>query len=133
MNRTALKEKARKLVALSLDESGQVSAERVEAVLQALRERRPPAHLPLLRLYLRAIEREERKSRAYVAYAGEPSQEALERIRSELSARYGRGIDVQASENRELIAGLRVRIADDVYDASVAGRLSLLERKLART
>jgi len=131
MTQTQLKEKARKLTALSLDGEGQVDPERVEAVLATLRERKPLGHLALLRLYRRFIEREERKSRARLEYAGKPSEEALQSIGAELTRIYARNVHVEATENPELLAGLRVHVADDVYDASVRGRLRALARRIA--
>ena len=119
----ALKDLARKLVGLSLGEDGRLSEERVQGVLQALRER-PPSHLKqVLKLYLHYVKQEIRKSEAIVEYAGSIGPETLESIENMLSARYGRVITSRGRENPDLIAGVRVSIADDVFESSIAGNL----------
>ncbi len=126
-----LKAFARKLVELSLDESGRVSAERVGDVLSAL-EQSPPRHLrALLKQYLVYIRQELARSQAKVEYAGELSESTFNEIRDELSEHYSRSVEIIAKENPELIAGFRVAIGDDVYDASLAGRLQSLETAIA--
>ncbi|MGE9293025.1 MAG: F0F1 ATP synthase subunit delta [Puniceicoccales bacterium] len=122
-----LKTCAHKLVELSLDETGRVSAERVGGVLTTL-EQNPPRHLrALLKQYLVYIRQELARSQAQVEYAGELPASTLAEIRQELSEHYNRAVDVLPRENESLIAGFRVAIGDDVYDASLAGRLHALE------
>ena len=58
------KDYAKKLVSLSLDEAGRISDERVNAILQVLKEK-PPRHLKLiLKIYLYYIKQEIRRSEA---------------------------------------------------------------------
>jgi F-type H+-transporting ATPase subunit delta len=54
------------------------------------------------------------------------SEETLEKISAKYSAIYGRTISAEVEEDTSLIAGVRVRVGDDLYDASVAGRLQRL-------
>ncbi|MEM9227393.1 MAG: F0F1 ATP synthase subunit delta, partial [Verrucomicrobiota bacterium] len=58
---------------------------------------------------------------------GQLSADTLNEIHDNLKTHYAREIDLITAENPELIAGFRVHIADDVYDASVSGRLHALE------
>jgi F-type H+-transporting ATPase subunit delta len=58
-----------------------------------------------------------------------PSQS--ERLSSVLSRRYGKKVGLNAVIDRSVVGGLRVQIADDVIDASVAARLSDLRQRLA--
>ena len=120
------KDYARKLVSLSLDEAGRISDERVNAILQVLKEK-PPRQLKLiLKIYLYYIKQEIRRSEAVLEYAGEIQPAAVEAIERDLSSRYHRSVSSVTRENPDLIAGLRVTIGDDVYDASVAGHLEKL-------
>ena len=120
------KDYARKLVSLSLDEAGRISDERVNAILQVLKEK-PPRHFKLiLKIYLYYVKQEIRRSEAVLEYAGEIQPAAVEAIEGDLSSRYHRSVSSVTRENPELIAGLRVTIGDDVYDASVAGHLEKL-------
>ena len=116
---------AKKLVQISL-EDGRVSEERVNAILQTFVAKPPRRLKAILHLYLYHIKRELRKSQAIIEYAGGITQESIESIERNLTSRYGRSITATLSENPELVAGLRVSVADDVYDATVAGNLNNL-------
>ncbi len=121
------KEFAKKLVAIALDESGRVSAERVGDILEALRQDPPRQHRAVLKQFLVYLRRELAKSQARVEYAGDITETALKEIEENLSKHYDRKVDVVTWENPDLIAGFRVSIGDDVYDSSIAGRLHSLE------
>jgi F-type H+-transporting ATPase subunit delta len=54
-----------------------------------------------------------------------------ERLSAVLSRRYGKTVGLNEVIDRSVVGGLRVQIADDVIDASVAARLSDLRQKLA--
>ena len=118
---------ARKLTVLSL-EDGSVSVERVAAILQSIRSRPRHQLRPLLKIYLNYIRREIRKSQAIVEYAGPLTEERLNDLERAFSDRYGRVIETVTEENPELIAGVRVTVGDDVWDASIKGRLERLAR-----
>ncbi len=120
---------AKKLVQLSL-EDGAVSSDKVQAVLGALAEK-PPRHFKaLLKLYMNLMKQEIRNSQAIVEYSGQIGADTLQGLQHRLSARYGRTISISTRENTELIAGLRVSVADDVYDASVSGQLETLAQSV---
>jgi F0F1-type ATP synthase delta subunit len=52
-------------------------------------------------------------------------------IVNQLSAKYGRSITSVLREDPSLIAGLRVVVDCDVYDASIASSLASLEASLS--
>lgn len=119
---------ARKLVQLSLDEQGQVSSEKVGAILSALQSQPSRRLQVLLREYYNLLRREIRKSEAVVEYAGGLSDATLEDLRQKLSGIYQRPVTAIKRPNEKLIAGVRISIGDDVYDASVANRLAQLAK-----
>ena len=82
-----------------------------------------------LKLYLYYVKQEIRNSEAVVEHAGRISSEIFESIEQMLSTRYGRVITSQRRENPNLIAGIRVSIADDVFESSIAGNLTGLSGK----
>ncbi|WP_150308444.1 F0F1 ATP synthase subunit delta [Planctomonas psychrotolerans] len=64
--------------------------------------------------------------------AARPIGEAqLERLRDSLAKRYGRKIKVNQVLDPDVIGGLRVQIADDVIDGSVATKINDLRLQLA--
>lgn len=117
----ALKTTGRKLAALSFED---LSAERVAAILNRLRRLPPSKRRQMLRAYCYAIKREARRYQAKVEYAGVFSEAASQALAKALSAHYKRPIAVEAQATPSLLAGIRVSIADDIYDFSVSGRLA---------
>lgn len=123
-----IKEYARKLTSLSLGADGTVSEERVSAVLEALRIDPPASYKKILQAYLGYIRREVEKSTARIEYAGTISPETVASIEKSMSARYDRKITATTVENPDLIAGLRIRVADDVFESSISGQLKQLAK-----
>jgi F-type H+-transporting ATPase subunit delta len=116
---------AKKLLGLSLQD-GEVSAERVTAILATLRANPPRDAKAVLRVYAKLIKRAIAGQTVTVesAVALEPS--SLTAISEHFSQQYARPVTVQSVINPSLIAGLRARIGDDLYDASISGRLERL-------
>jgi len=63
---------------------------------------------------------------AVVSTPGSLSAQALQEISAKYTAIYGRSVTAEVKVDPSLIAGVRVRVGDDVYDASVSGRLQRL-------
>lgn len=120
---------ARKLVALSVVD-GQVNSERVAAVLETVSTRPPRQLRRLLKLYKRGLFLELRRGSAVVEHAGEVDSSLHAELERTFSEQYGRRITVESRSRPDLIAGIRVRVGDDVYDSSVAGRLAALSTRI---
>jgi F-type H+-transporting ATPase subunit delta len=116
---------ARQLFQLSVVD-GVVSAERVAGVLEYVEKNRPAHPVQVLKAYHRLIAAEIAKSRALVEHAGDIGPDVLRSIEAAMSQRYGRSITASARRNDALIAGVRVRVVDDVYESSIAGQLATL-------
>lgn len=116
---------ARQLAQLSVVD-GVVSPERVAGVLEYLEKHRPANPVQVLKAYHRLIAAEIARSRAVVEHAGAVDDQVLRSIEQAMSRRYGRPITATARPNDTLIAGLRVRVADDVYEASISSQLAAL-------
>jgi len=119
---------ANKLVVLSM-EKGQVSQERVNAVLHLLKEKPPRNYRELLEVYYVKISAEIRKGCADIEYAGSLQESTLNQLKDSLSKHYNRDLTISLTENPTLLAGFRVYVADDVWDASAAGRLQSISHK----
>ena len=115
---------AKKLVALSKDSEGIITGSTVDQVLSGLKELQPHRYLALLKSYLAHIRREIALQTAEVSAPSALSEEALKAIEQHYSTIYGRSIRARSITEKSLIAGVRVRVGDDLYDASIAGQLS---------
>jgi F-type H+-transporting ATPase subunit delta len=116
---------ARQFFKLSI-ENGELSADRVAGVLQYIEKERPPQMLEVLKAYQRLIAAEVARGEAVVEHAGALRPSVLADIASSMSRKYGRRISSVSRRNDALLAGLRVRVGDDVYESSVAGQLATL-------
>lgn len=116
---------ARQLFSLSVVD-GQLSADRVAGVLDYL-EKHPPAQpIPVLKAYRRLVAAEVAKGQAVVEHSGPVNDTLLKSIEGAMSQRYRRPVVAVAKSRPELLAGLRVRVGDDVYESSVASQLASL-------
>ena len=116
---------ARQLFKLSIVD-GVVSPDRVAGVLQYI-EKHAPAHSVLaLKAYRRLIATELAKSEAMIEHAGTVAAPALTAIAATMTKKYGRTITPATRPNPKLLAGLRVRVGDDIYESSVSSQLATL-------
>jgi len=129
-NDKRIKEYAKKLLKMSMD-GNDLSAERVDAVLAALEKNPPQRYLSVLKSYLKVVEREVARSTAVVSYAGSLSEAAIEAIRTQLSSKYSRNIATEMQQDSSLIAGVKIVVDCDVYDASASAVLKQLETSLS--
>ncbi len=116
---------AKKLVELS-KEDNVVTESKVSEVLEAFRQLHYRYHLKVLKTYLNYIRREVALQTAVVAAPVQLDEASLKSIETHFIKQYNRPIQAVFQKDRSLIAGIRVRVGDDVYDASVAGRLKRL-------
>jgi F-type H+-transporting ATPase subunit delta len=114
---------ARQLFAMSVVD-GALSTERVEGVLAWLEAHPPADRLGTLRAYQQLVVAEVARGQAVVEHAGAVSEFTLHNVAAALAAKYGRPIAAVARPNAALVAGLRVRVGDDVYESSIAGHLA---------
>ena len=106
--------------------NGSISPERVAGVLEYVEKHRPAHSVAVLKAYGRLVAAEIARGEAVVEHAGPVNESVLAGIAAAMTKQYGRNITSTARRNDALLAGLRVRIGDDVYESSVAGQLSTL-------
>lgn len=116
---------ARQFFSLSVVE-GELSAERVAGVLQYIEIHRPAHSLAVLKAYQRLVAAEFARGQALVEHAGSIPDRLLADIAASMTTRYRRRVSSVAKRNDSLLAGLRVRVGDDVFESSVAGQLAQL-------
>jgi F-type H+-transporting ATPase subunit delta len=121
----AAQQLARQLFKMSVVD-GAVSAERVAGVLAYVEKHRPINPVMVLKAYQRLVAAELARAEAVVEHAGAVSEAMLGAIAEAMARRYGRRITATARRGDALLAGLRVRVGDDVYESSIAGQLAAL-------
>lgn len=121
---------AKKLVELSKD-NGVVTEAKVTEVLAGLKQVQHRYHLTVLKTFLSYLRREIALQTAVVLTPGALSDDALKAIEATYSKMYNRPVSAVIQQETALIAGVRVRVGDDVYDASVAGRLQCLAENVS--
>ena len=120
---------ARQLFKLSFDQSA-LSSERVGGVLAYVEKTRPAHTNAVLKAYQRLVAVEVARGQAVVEHAGTVSDATLATIAAAMTKKYSRPVLSVAKRNDALLAGLRVRVGDDVYESSVAGQLAALAAAL---
>ena len=116
---------AKKLLELSKD-SGVVTESKVAEVLVGFQQVKHRRHLTALKTFLNYLRREVALQTAVVSTPTGLSEDAIKAIEVQFSKLYNRPVNAVTQLDTSLIAGVRVRVGDDVYDASVAGRLQRL-------
>ncbi|MDF9826207.1 F-type H+-transporting ATPase subunit delta [Ereboglobus sp. PH5-5] len=122
---------ARQLVKLSLGADGRPSSERVAAVLVCVEKMKPSGAIALLKAYRHFLAIEVARTQALIEHAGPVSDAIIAQIAAAMTKHYARPVAPAPKPAPELLAGLRVRVGDDVYDASVAGSLEQLSASVA--
>jgi F-type H+-transporting ATPase subunit delta len=100
----------------------------VSSLVQQPRERRVRQ---LLSAAMRTVSDQRGKTVATVVSASPLSGEQSTRLAAALAEKYGRDVTLNPVLDPTIVGGLRVQIADDVIDGSIAGRLTELRQRLA--
>ncbi len=116
---------ARQFFQLSIID-GAISTERVAGVLEYIEKHRPPHTLAVLKTYQRLVAAEVARGQAVVEHAGPMAATVLASVAAAMSKHYQRPVTSVPQRNDALLAGLRVRVGDDVYESSIAGQLAAL-------
>lgn len=106
--------------------NGELSAELVGGVLEYIEKHKPAHPHAVLTAYYRLVAGEVARGQAVIEHAGPINPTAVNTIAAKLAAQYSRKIVPVAKRNDALLAGIRVRVGDDVYESSVAGQLAAL-------
>jgi F-type H+-transporting ATPase subunit delta len=107
---------------------GRLDEHRVrEAVRHVVRSKRR-GYLAVLGEFKRLVKLDTAKHTASVQSAVPLQADLQSRLRTNLEAVYGERMTAEFAEDPDLIGGIRVRVANDVYDGSVKARLAALAR-----
>jgi F-type H+-transporting ATPase subunit delta len=111
---------------------GHLDESKVRAVLASVVEKRPAGSAEILHEFHRLVRLNLESHAALVESAAALSAPEVTAIEKAMTARFGTETTFQYAVNPSLIAGIRVKIGSDVYDASVLERLNRLKSELSR-
>jgi F-type H+-transporting ATPase subunit delta len=108
---------------------GQLDRGKIASLVQSLIAKRPRNYIGILQNYKRLLRLEIEKRHARIESASELSAETNSRILQNLKKKYGRDLTTEFVVDRELLAGMRIRVGSDVWDGSVRHRLERLQQQ----
>ncbi len=109
---------------------GLLDESRVRTAVGQVIARKPRGYLATLHHFQRLVKLDIERRSVRVENAIETSPELMAAIKSNLEQRYGPGLSIAFFVNPALVGGLRIKVGSDVYDGSVAARLSALQEAL---
>ena len=118
---------ARRLMRLCVGENGLVQEDTVRLVAARLQAEQPRNYLALLTAFTELIRLEQARRTATITSAIPLTESEQAAIRAKLDARTP-GLQYVWQVDPALIAGLTVRVGDEVTDASVRSRIERLSR-----
>jgi len=117
---------AKRLAVLIADKGDSGVAEIKPALEAILKDSSDAEKKRFLKLFQKAITRELAKSTLTVESSAELDEATLKSLVENFQSKQSRPLSVIQKINPELISGLRVRLGDTVYDASISGKLNAL-------
>jgi F-type H+-transporting ATPase subunit delta len=124
------KKGARSLFA-AVHTAGRLDEGKVRTLLATMVKRRPAGSAEILHEFHRLVRLELESHAALVESAEALGASEVVAVEKSLTARFGSETTFSYSVNPSLIAGIRVKIGSDVYDASVRERLNRLKAELS--
>lgn len=118
---------ARRLMRLCIGPDGQLLEDNVRQIADTLTEEKPRNYIPLLAAFTELVKLQVRRNTATVTSALPLSDSEKALITAKLTARRP-GISCEWVIDPSIIAGLTVKVADDVTDASVKSRIERLSK-----
>jgi F-type H+-transporting ATPase subunit delta len=105
---------------------GKVDEHRARQVVRRVSESRRRGYLAVLGEFTRLMKFEYARHIAKVESAVALQPDLRARLENSLESAYGERMKTEFVENTDLIGGMRIRVANDVYDGSVRSRLKAL-------
>jgi F-type H+-transporting ATPase subunit delta len=120
---------AREMFRLSC-EDGRLVGARAVAIASRVAELRPRGAVGTLKEFAKRVRLELARRHATVESATPLSPEQTSQINKQLAVRFGSDLSAEFHVTPELIGGLRVQVGSDVWDGSVAARLTALKKQI---
>lgn len=122
------KKLANRLIELTLDAGDNAASEIVPALEKLLEDWPTARRRGFIRYFLRMLKRALQKETLRIEHAGPIEESLVESLKTSFSEGRKRALRIEKIENPNLIGGIAIQIGDNVYDASVNGRLQELTK-----
>ena len=122
-----IKREARHLLRIC-HENGSLNEDRVRLVIHSVLSSRRRGFLALANQFEHLVKLDRRDHSAKVESASLLPPDLQEKLRASLTQKYGAEVSASFIESPELIGGMRVQVGSDVFDGSIKGALTALER-----
>jgi F-type H+-transporting ATPase subunit delta len=99
---------------------------RVRQAVQLVIAQKPRGYVSILTHLQRLVKLDIARRTAKVESATALSPDQQTAVKSDLSKKYGAGLNISFAQNPALLGGLRIQVGSDVYDGSVRARLENL-------
>jgi F-type H+-transporting ATPase subunit delta len=109
---------------------GKLDKGKISHMVESLLAEKPRHYVDALKVYQRLIRLETEKRHVVIESATQLNSALANQIVTNLRARYGEDLTTEFRTNPELLAGLRIKIGDDVWDGTVKNRLHKLQEQL---
>jgi F-type H+-transporting ATPase subunit delta len=106
--------------------NGVMDENRVRQAVQAVATKKPRGYIAILSQFERLVKLDLDRRTAKVESAIALTPDAQAAVQSNLTRKYGAGLQVTFSQNPALLGGMRIQVGSDVYDGSVKSRLENL-------
>lgn len=123
--------KLAKRLALLVVEAGEAGPRELKPALEAILANRSIAdQRGFLKAFHKAVVREIHRDTLTIESASALSQDIIAQLAASFGEGHSRALQLVQKTNPALIAGLRVRLGDTVYDASLAHNLQILASRI---
>jgi F-type H+-transporting ATPase subunit delta len=109
--------------------NGSFDQSRVRQVVERVIQARNRGYLALLTEFERRVKLASAEHTAQVETAVPLPSDLRKTVQARLEKAYGLAIEIQFTERKELIGGMRIKVGSDVYDGSVLAELAKLEKQ----
>ena len=110
--------------------NGKLDQQKVSRMVQTVLSEKPRHYAEVLKSYQRLVRLEVERRRVVVESATPLNGQVKDQVLMRLRARYGEDLTTEFRTNPVLLAGLRIKVGDDVWDGSVRHRLNALQEQL---
>jgi F-type H+-transporting ATPase subunit delta len=108
--------------------NGLLDEARSRQIIQKVVAEKPRGYLGVLSYFRRLLLLDIARRTAKVESAAPLAPDLQAKVQASLVKVYGQGVVASFALNSALIGGIRIQVGSDVYDGSVRGRLTALER-----